>query len=139
VAPAAGTILTPRLEERVGQNIARGAEFCVVGDVETLTAEIAIPEADVSWIAPGQRVDLKLHPFPSRTFQAEIVRVGSRIREEDKNRFVIAEARVSGGRDVLKTGMLGAAKVRVGTKSIGALVFRKPARYLYTKIWPLLP
>ncbi len=139
VAPSSGTILTPRLEDRVGQNIARGGEFCVIGDDATLTAEIAIPEEDVTMIQPNQTVDVKLHPFPSRTFRARIVRVGARIREEDKSRFVIAEAMVEGGQGLLKTGMLGTAKVRVGHRSIGTLFFRKPARYLYSKIWPLLP
>ena len=40
-APAAGIIVTPRLEERVGQNLLRGAEFCVVADVGKVTVEAA--------------------------------------------------------------------------------------------------
>ena len=68
-APAAGVIVTPRLEERVGQNLARGAELCVVADVASVTAEVAVPEGDASLIQPGQPAELKWNPYPSRTFR----------------------------------------------------------------------
>ena len=67
-APAAGVIVTPRLEERVGQSLARGAELCVVADVGTVTAEVAVPEADASLIQTGQTAELKMNPYPTRTF-----------------------------------------------------------------------
>jgi hypothetical protein len=35
--------------------------------------------------------------------------------------------------------MLGTAKVSVGTRRLGAALLRKPLRYLWLKIWPLLP
>ncbi|HTD52794.1 MAG TPA: GAF domain-containing protein, partial [Thermoanaerobaculia bacterium] len=90
-APAAGVIVTPRLEERVGQNLVRGAELCVVADVGTVTAEVAVPEADASLIRSGQTADLKWNPYPTRTFRGQVDRVGARIREEGGDRFVIAE------------------------------------------------
>ena len=138
-APAAGVIITPRLEERVGQNLERGAEFCVVADVATLTAEIAVAEEDSSLIAPGQAVTLKLNPYPTRTFPGEVSRVGARVRQEDKERFVIVEARMDNRNASIKTGTVGSGKIRAGSRSIATLLLRKPARWLYAKIWPLLP
>ena len=40
------------LGRRVGQNLARGAELCVVADVGTVTVEVAIAEEDASRLAP---------------------------------------------------------------------------------------
>ena len=40
---------------------------------------------------------------------------------------------------MLKTGMLGTGKIRAGRRSIATLLLRKPARWLWRKIWPLLP
>ena len=40
---------------------------------------------------------------------------------------------------MLKTGMLGRGKVSVGTRRVVTALFRKPVRYLWNKIWPLLP
>jgi RND family efflux transporter MFP subunit len=138
-APAAGVIVTPRIEERVGQLLARGTEFCVVADVSRLTAEIAIPESEAALVAPGHRVTLKFNPFPGRTFHGTVERVAARIREEGSERFQIAEVGIANPEGILKTGMLGAAKVSVGTRRVVTALFRKPVRYLWNKIWPMLP
>jgi RND family efflux transporter MFP subunit len=138
-APAAGVIVTPRLEERVGQNLSRGTEFCVVADVGTVSVEVAVAEEDSSLVAPGQPVDVKLNSYPTRGFHGAVTRVGARIREEGKDRFVIAEVSVGNSDAVLKTGMLGKAKIRAGHRKIITLLLRKPARWLYGKLWPLLP
>jgi GAF domain-containing protein len=139
-APAAGIIVTPRLEERVGQNLVRGAEFCVVADVGKVTVEAAVPEEDSSLVEVGQQADLKLNPYPTRTFHGVVTRLGARIREEEKDqRFVIAEIGVDNPDGVLKTGMLGKAKILAGHRKIVTLILRKPARWLYTKLWPILP
>lgn len=138
-APAAGVILTPRLEERVGQTLARGTEFCVVGDLGAVTAEVAVPEEDAAHVKRGLPVALKFNPYPTRTFHATVTRTGARIREEGKSRFLVAEVRINNDAGLLKAGMLGRAKVRAGNRSIAVLTFRKPARWIYNKIWPLLP
>jgi RND family efflux transporter MFP subunit len=138
-APAAGVIVTPRLEERVGQNLVRGSEFCVVADVGRVTVEAAVPEEDSSLIQVGQEVDVKLNPYPTRTFHGPVTRVGARIREEGKDRFVIAEVGVNNPDGALKAGMLGKAKIKAGHRKIITLLLRKPARWLYSKLWSILP
>ena len=45
--------------------------------------------------------------------------------------------RESGG--ALKAGMLGQGKVSAGARPLGFALFRSPLRYLWLKIWPLLP
>ena len=138
-APAAGVIVTPRIEERVGQLLARGAELCVVADVRTITAEVAVPESDAGLVRTGQKTSLKFNPFPGRLFRGEVARVAPRIREEGDQRFVIAEVAVANADGTLKTGMLGTGKVSVGTRRVVTALFRKPARWLWNKVWPLLP
>ena len=138
-APISGTIVTPRLEERVGQNLARGAELCVVADVGTVTAEVAIDEEDATLLARDQPADVKLYPFPSRTFHGAVSLVGARMREQGTSRFVIAEVRIDNPDASIKAGMVGRAKIRVGNRSIATLLLRRPARWIWSKIWPLLP
>ncbi|MCM3876141.1 MAG: GAF domain-containing protein, partial [Thermoanaerobaculia bacterium] len=139
VAPVAGVIVTPRIQERVGQNLAKGAELCVVADVATVTAEVAVPEEDAALLAPGQRAGVKLHPYPTRTFQGQVTRVGAQVREEGKDRFVVAEVALENADGLLKTGMLGQAKIVAHRSNIATLLLRRPARWLYGKLWPLLP
>jgi GAF domain-containing protein/multidrug resistance efflux pump len=139
-SPVAGVIVTPRLEERVGQVLARGDEFCVVADAAgSVTVEVAVPEADAAALKPGQPSFIKLNPFPTRTFRGEVARVGARVRQEGEERFVIAEVKLPNEQGLLRTGMLGRGKVRIGYRSIAYLLLRKPARWIYGKLWPLLP
>jgi RND family efflux transporter MFP subunit len=138
-APAAGVLVTPHIEQRVGQALSRGAELAVVADAESVTAEVAMPEDDATLVKAGQPVALKMNPFPTRVFRGEVRRVGAELRQEGKESFVIAEARVPNADLSLRAGMLGTAKVSVGTRQLGAALLRKPLRYLWLKIWPMLP
>ena len=139
VAPVGGVVVTPRIQERVGQNLAKGAELCVVADVATVIAEVAVPEEDAAFLASGQNAGVKLHPYPTRTFQGQVTRVGAQVREDGKERYVVAEVAISNTDGLLKTGMLGKGKIEAHRSNIATLLFRKPARWLYGKLWPLLP
>jgi RND family efflux transporter MFP subunit len=138
-APVAGIIVTPRIEERIGQLLSRGAELCVVADVNTVRTEVAVPESDAALVRGGEKATLKFNPDPGRTFRGTVERVAPRIREELEERFLIAEIAIPNTDGVLKTGMLGTGKISVGTRRVITALFRKPVRYLWTKIWPLLP
>ncbi len=138
-SPVAGIILTPRIEERVGQRLPRGAELCMVADVATVTAEIAVDEEDLSYVKTGQPASLKINPYPTRTFDGTVARVGARLREQGPDRVLVVEVRAENPSEALKSGMLGVGKIRAGTRSIAYLLLRRPARYVWSKIWPLLP
>ena len=138
-APVAGVLITPHIEQRVGQALARGAELAIVADTDSVTAEVAVPESDAALVEPGQPVALKMNPFPTRVFRGSVVRVGAELRQEGGESFVIAEAKVDNGGDALRAGMLGVGKIAARTRPLGYALFRKPLRYLWLKIWPLLP
>jgi RND family efflux transporter MFP subunit len=138
-SPIAGIIVTPHIEQRVGQALSRGEEFAVVASSGGVTAEVAVPEADAALVRAGQPVALKMNPFPTRVFRGEVRRVGASLRQEGEERFVIAEAEVPNPEEALRPGMLGSAKVSTGNRRLIVALLRKPARYFWLKIWPLLP
>ena len=138
-APVDGVIVTPRIEERVGQFFAKGTELCVVADVRNVTAEVAVDERDAALVHSGEPVAVKLNPYPTKLFHGTVSRVSSYVREEGKERFVIAEVRVDNPSGELKTGMLGKAKISDGKRPILFAALRKPARWLWNGLWPVLP
>lgn len=138
-SPVSGVIVTPRIEQRVGQFLTRGMELCVVADVGRVLAEVAVPEADASLIRSGEKAALKLNPYPTRLFHGEVLRPGSHVREEEGERFIIAEVRIDDSAGLLKTGMLGQAKVSTVKVPLITAIFRKPLRYGWKRIWPILP
>ncbi len=138
-APEAGIVITPRLDERVGQLLAAGAEFAVLAETSSLLAEVAIPERDATLLADGQDVTLKMNAYPTRTFRGRVSRLGAAVREEGEERFLIAETRVENPSGLLKPGMLGTGKISTGRRPLLVALFRRPARWAATKLWPLLP
>ncbi len=138
-APVAGVLITPHMEQRVGQALARGAELAIVADTGAVTAEVAVPESDAALLQAGQAVALKMNPFPTRVFRGNVERVGAELRQEGEESFVVAEARVENSDAVLRPGMLGTGKIAAATRPLGYVLFRRPLRYLWLKLWPLLP
>lgn len=138
-APEAGFVMTPRLEERVGQLLPAGAEFAVLAGTSTVLVEVAVPEREASLLATGQKVDVKVNSYPYRTFPGTVVHLGAAVREEGEERFVIAEARVENADGLLRPGMLGKAKVSTGTQRLLRALVGKPARWFWARLWPLLP
>ncbi len=138
-APEAGIILTPRLDERVGQLLAAGAEFAVLAETSSLLVEVAIPERDATRLAEGQPVSVKMNSFPARTFRGTLSRVGAAVQQEGNERFLIAETRIENPAGALKPGMLGSAKVSTGRQPLLVALLRRPARWAASRIWPLLP
>jgi multidrug resistance efflux pump len=138
-APAAGVIVTPHIETRVGQFLKRGTEFAEIADIRTAVVEVAIPEADALLLRKGQPVKVKLNAFPSRSFSGVVTRLGAEVREEGEDRFLTAEMEITNAAALIRSGMLGKAKINTGARPLGYALFRKPLRYLWAKIWPMLP
>jgi len=138
-APASGVIVTPRVEERVGQFLTKGTELCVVADVGSVTAEVAVPEEEVSLLRAGQRVALKLNPYPTRLFHGTVARPGSHVREDGKDHYLVSEVRIDDPSGLLMTGMQGKAKISTERVPLITAILRKPVRYVWDRLWPILP
>ena len=80
-----------------------------------------------------------MNSYPTRTFRGTISRVGAAIHEESGERFVLAETRIENPGGLLKPGMVGKAKISTGRRPLVVALFRRPARWLAVKLWPLLP
>ncbi|HWC66227.1 MAG TPA: efflux RND transporter periplasmic adaptor subunit [Thermoanaerobaculia bacterium] len=138
-SPVAGVIVTPHLDEKQGVLLPAGTPFCAVADASAITGEIAIPESETGFLRAGEPVDLKLNAFPTRTFHGTVERIGAAVHQEGEERFLVVEARFDNPGSAIRPGMLGKGKVVTQRHSLGFAVFRKPARYLWARLWPLFP
>jgi RND family efflux transporter MFP subunit len=138
-APAEGVLITPHLDERIGQMVESGAEIAVLADTRSAQVEVAIPEVDCSLLHERENVTVKLNSYPSRVFRGTIGRISPVVREEGDDRFVLAEALIENAGGLIRPGMLGRAKISTGTRRLGYAVLRKPARWFWAKLWPMMP
>ncbi len=137
-APVKGVIVTPRLDEKAGRFLESGAEVFVLADTTEVRVEVAVPEMDVTLLRSGAPIAVKVNPYPGRTFRGAVDRVGAVVHEEGEERFVIAESRIPNADAVLKPGMVGRAKVSVGRHSLAWVLFRRPIRWAWLRLWPIL-
>jgi GAF domain-containing protein/biotin carboxyl carrier protein len=138
-SPISGVVVTPHLDERVGQNLHRGDVFCQVVNLDHAWAEVAVPETDVGNIKPGQEAWLKLNTYPERKFVGRVVQVAPQAREQLDERFFDVIVDVPNPDHLLRSGMMGRGKVLTERAPIGYLMLRTPARWIWLKVWKWLP
>lgn len=142
-APVAGVVATPRLHDKVGEHLEKGALICLLEDVSTLQVEIIIPEEDLHGVRPGQVVELKARSLPFETFTAEVERIAPAAAPVSGNGAEIARGqsavmvycRVDNKDGKLKSGMTGVARIQRGRKSIGSTMVDRGLKYLRTEFW----
>jgi transcriptional regulator with GAF, ATPase, and Fis domain/multidrug resistance efflux pump len=138
-SPVDGVVLTPRLERRVGTRLDRGEVLCRIADMSDIGLEILVRESDLAYVREGQRVRVKIDSFPTETLHARVDLLGHQVTEEQGGRYVTVRARMEAGGRVLRTGMVGRAKIETGYRSVGYVLLRRPVRYLWLIFWSWLP
>lgn len=138
VSPISGTILTPRLNEKIGEYLEKGDSFCEVANLEKLRAEIQFPGNDIEFAEKNQKIKLLVSAFPENTFWGTVEKVSSRadMNNEEKRSFLVL-GKIDNNEGLLRPGMTGQAKVYCGKKSLGYVIFRKPVRLFREIVWRL--
>jgi RND family efflux transporter MFP subunit len=139
VAPVDGVLITPRMEEKVSSFAKKGEPFCELADMRSPRAEVDVDEDNMAYLREGQKVRLKMNAFPTMKFYGAVARLGARVFDQGTARYYRIEARVDNPGMLLKSGMVGKAKVEVGSHSIGYVLLRKPFRFIWKKLWVWLP
>ena len=110
-SPIDGVVLKGDLERAEGAPLRVGDSLFEVGPLERLVAEIAIPAGDISLVEPGAAVKLKLESDTLATVGSRILRIAPKSEWRDDRNVFICEAEVENGRETLRAGLKGKAKV----------------------------
>jgi putative peptide zinc metalloprotease protein len=148
-APFDATVATANLEQKLGEFLAAGNEFCQIVDRQTVRARIFVRDWDLAEVKPGAAVHLKVLAFPFRTYSgnvAQILPAASRDRpvtQPDKlermgheltNYFaLVVELRNPDGS--LREGMTGIAKISGKDRPIASQAARSVWRWIRGLVW----
>lgn len=135
-SPIAGIIVSGDLEKVEGAPLETGQTLFEVGPLDQMVAEILIPESEIRFVKPGQRVKIKLNAYPFRTFYGELTHIHTRSEiVSDKNVFV-AEVVMENEDGRLKPGMAGSAKIGSGYYPVGWNLFHNAwEKVRYWMVW----
>ncbi|MCI0445892.1 GAF domain-containing protein [bacterium] len=139
LSPVDGVIITPRIEEKIGHLVRKGEEFCEVADIRKVKAQVAVDESEISYLKNGQKISLKMNSYPTTKFYGTVTHLGAELRGNDPHKYYVVEAEIENQQELLKSGMVGKAKIATGYRSIGYVLFHTPARFIWKKLWVWLP
>jgi putative peptide zinc metalloprotease protein len=138
VSPIAGIIVTHRLKDRLGSNLKKGDLVTEVNDMHTVTAEIAVPEKEISDVRVGQSIVLKARAHLGTTFRGQvksITPVATKPTAGLVQREFLVITQLANADLGLKPEMTGNAKIYCGQRRLYEIVFRRLIRFIRVEFW----
>ena len=141
-----GLVVTPKVEEKVGQFLEQGDLFCELVDTERMAAEMNVEETKAPLVEAGSKVALKLNAFPTETFVGRVERVSAQTVAAEGEQFFVVRALFDNPDAQARTGMAGQGKISAaggwpirGWYPIGYVWFRGWVYWGWRKVWTYLP
>ena len=134
-----GTMVTPRLREKVGQYFKEGELICVIEDASSLEAEITLGERELPRVESGQVVELKTPALPYTLLKSRVDRIApAAVAGEGPGAVqstVSVYCAITGAPDQLKPGMSGHARIVCGRRPIAKVLGERVMRTVRTEFW----
>jgi len=138
VSPIAGVVTTHRLKEKMGTNLKKGELLAEVHQLKTVTAEISVPEKEISDIRIHQPVVLKARAHLALSFKGTVVsisQVASQPSDGLPQRNFLVVTELDNSNLALRPEMTGNAKISCGTRRLYEIVFRRLVRFVRVEFW----
>ena len=148
-APLAGTVLTPKVQDRLGAYLKGGAELLEIADLTRMRARIYISEYDLYKIRTGELAKLQLDGMLKRR-DGQVTMVSARPTEAPQvegeesatessasrpHQFYFVDILVENPESRLKPGMSGVARVYGGRRSMGGMMLEQIKNFWGRKLW----
>jgi len=137
-SPINGVVATAHIEDLTGRKLMPGDTFAEVVDTSRAIVDVAIDADDVLLLHSGEKASIKLEGFPTRTFHGVVTVVSPRSQVQGADRFFYARVLVPNPDGAIRDGMEGRGKVVTGWSPAGKVLFRRPAIWIWSKLWSWL-
>jgi putative peptide zinc metalloprotease protein len=148
-APIAGIVTTPNPDQRMGQFLSAGDEFCDVADRTTMKARILVRDWELEDIHAGSHAELKAAPFAFRTYSGTVDRISpaaaadhpvSRPEQLEQlgqqlTNYVAVEIAFPNPDGSLIEGMTGTAKIAGRSYPVAWQAARGTWRWVRSQVW----
>jgi putative peptide zinc metalloprotease protein len=147
-APFSG-VITTEVNQRVGEFLDAGSEFCRAVDRTTMRARILVRDWEISDVRTGAPAEVKVIPYPYRTYSGHVERILpaaaldrpvaspeklQRLGQELTNYFAIVMD-FPNPDGSLREGMTGTAKVATKSRPLAWQAARGAWRWVRSYVW----
>jgi hypothetical protein len=132
-----GVVLTSglRFTERIGKPVGKGEELVEVGQLDELLLDVAVPEKDIRFIRPGQKIRFLLNSLPEEQFEVKVDSIRQKTEARPDGNFFIVESKVDLPSASFRPGMKGKAKVYAGKAPIWKVYLRDMIDFFRIKVF----
>jgi len=135
VSPISGTVVAGDLERQIGMPVKTGDRLFDVAPLETLRAELYVPEDSIAEVQAGQRGQLATTSYPNIHLDFTVEHVFPVAEVKDKRNVYRVRVKLGARPGWMKPGMEGVAKVRIGKRPYAWLWTRKMVNWIRMKFW----
>ena len=139
-APLTGRVITPYVDQKVGQYLKKSDLFATVEDSRTVQVEILVYEGDISEVKVGAKVKAAPWAYSSRSFPGQVLSVGT-VGNLDPTKTTVVRtlAQLTNVDYLLKSQMTGYAKIDTRYLPIWDVLLRRMIRWIKVEVWFWIP
>lgn len=126
ISPVNGIVLSGDLQRAEGSPVSRGQTLFEVAPLEVMDVEVTIDEESISRISTDSEARVRFAAYPGRWWQQNFTRIEPRAQIRKNKNVFIGILQFNNKDNKLRPGMQGTAKIYLGRRSLGWIIFHKP-------------
>jgi len=148
-APITGTVVTPKIQDQLGEYLKSGSELLEIADLTQMRARIYISEYDLYKIRTGETARLQFDGVlrrrdgqvslvsarPTEVSLAEAEEAKATSTPGRSHQFYFVDIVVGNPEQALKPGMTGVARVYSSRRSFGGMALEEVKNFWGRKLW----
>ncbi|MFO7900667.1 MAG: efflux RND transporter periplasmic adaptor subunit, partial [Planctomycetota bacterium] len=135
VAPIGGKVISGDLAEEIGAPVETGQVLFEIAPVESLRAELHVPEDDVAEIELGQTGELATETYPGRRFRFEVTRIHPVAQVVKENNVFKVRAELVRFAPWMRPNMQGVAKIKIDRRRYAWIWTHDVIDWFRMKLW----
>jgi GAF domain-containing protein len=134
-APAAGVVLTPLLEERVGSFREAGEPVAWIGGTDWTEVRLRVAQHDIGDVREGDRVRVRVPARPEARYEGRVQAISPLAERQGGAPLYTVRALLDNQDGALRPGMTARARVVTAPRPLGHHILRRPWRWIRMNLW----
>jgi biotin carboxyl carrier protein len=135
LAPFDGLVIKGDLSQTMGAPVQRGEVLMVLSPNDSFRLIVEVDESDIAAIRPGQHGQVALAARPEQPLGFTTRRIVPVAMAADGRNYFEVEATPDASDGGLRPGLSGVAKIEVGERHLGWLLFHRAAAWVRLALW----
>ena len=135
-SPRDGIVIKGDLDKVEGAPLEMGQTLFEIAPLDTMIAEVAIPESEIAYVSESDEVVIRVDSFAMRSWRGHLKRIEPSAQQIGDDSAFLAEIRIDNGSAELRPGMRGRAKIATASRPLGWNLFHRPWETIrYWTVW----